>query len=130
MIFHTILKWKPKVPSNLSLVPTTHTPAVAQQETYTSRDVLYSLGKLQYANMLKSLPFKKGDFVMLRTATFPYTQDDVWKVEDIQECHFLCKDNAPGMVLKPIILSNKARDMTQTVSVGAIFKNPAKELEF
>lgn len=45
------------------------------------------MDKLEYANFLKSLEFKPGDWVAYRLAQIPYGKWSVWRVKEFIEIH-------------------------------------------
>jgi len=51
--------------------------------------------------------FKKGDFVCFKKSAFPVQPEDVLLVRDIQELHWLCKDNTPSLKPRPIELIDR-----------------------
>lgn len=73
-----------------------HIPHIPRQATNAMN---FLNGKHAYATWLgvidKSHP--KGKFVIQRLGTsFPYTKEDVWKITNYQEIHYMCPGNAEG----------------------------------
>ena len=80
----------------------------------------YLFNKIEYARWIgnKQLhPFEVGDFVIYRSATFPFKEEDVYKVSAIQEIHYLCIDNKPGLKPRPIELIDRSGNRKWAASV-------------
>lgn len=98
MIKHVIVKYKPTVQyfpqqQQMGQIPGRNTPNLPVVVDISSNRACV-FGKQAYANFLNSIPFKKGDYVTIKAhALFPTNADDVWKVKDIQEIHYLCEGN-------------------------------------
>jgi len=84
MITHTILKYKPPV-----YVQPTRTYLPQQQPPgYLNPQ----MGKLEYAQFLKGLKVKAGDWIVHETAKAPYTIWQVYKCIYIEEIHHNVKN--------------------------------------
>lgn len=66
-------------------------------------------GKLPYEQFYSFTcsRFKKQDFIVRKDAAFPYTAEAIWKVENIAESYWLCKDNVYGGKPKPIVARDR-----------------------
>ena len=54
---------------------------------YPIRKTSFEMGKIEYANHLRMLPYRKGDLVAFHTCPPPYDKWMVYQVVDIQEMH-------------------------------------------
>lgn len=132
MISHLIIKHKPRITVHSSVNNSVNSdwynnPANKNWQNYRNEqsrqtpisDVvsnighqLYHLGKMQYAEMLKKLRLKKGDYCVHRAAPYPYSDDAIYKVFDIIECHWLDNNNKlPFKEPRPYIIKNKKGEM-------------------
>lgn len=108
MITHQIVKHKLRIklttPPPPAVVASPHLPVLRPPDNYTpsALDSMHFLGKYQYAEMLKTLKFKVGDFCFFRDAEWPVDHDkEVYYVTDINQIHWMDKGNTLA-VKKPM----------------------------
>ena len=105
MIKHQIEKYKQK--AWISPVVQNHPNMGGGQVTVFSPNA----NKLAYAQYVSSLPYVKGAYVSFRGQPYPVVKSEIWKVEDIQEIHYMCEysDLSNGhRKLRPLLLVNRA----------------------
>lgn len=86
-------------------------------------------GKEAYNKFIKELDWKPGDFaIRVGLATFPILAEDVWKVTQIQEIWYMCKDHE---TTKPCPIGIKNReDEIQWVHPDDLIRIQIPKLEF
>jgi hypothetical protein len=103
MIKHIIVRHKPryKAHSPPVIIPPSQSPQ--------AQGVIPFLGKVAYAEMLKTLKLAKGDYCFFKTANWPLDMEDsVYKVEDINEIFWMDPgNNLTAQSPAPYIVVNK-----------------------
>lgn len=85
MISHLIIKHKPRIrvhppAAAPAIITNPNLPVIPQ-----AQGVIPFLGKMQYMEMLKGLRLKKGDYCVLKGAPFPFDDECIFKIEDVNE---------------------------------------------
>lgn len=80
--------------------------------------------KYGFALYLKDLPFKKGEYVVMRNTSFPYVSANIFKVKEIQEIHFMVDMDDTHNSPRCIIIENKFNVQRTECREALVLYNP------